>query len=220
VCLFNPFQEIRMTRFMDAVTPTATNLIRTDHTAVIGYFHKLEPSVQGKVRSAIVRNLCTALEIHAQMEEELFYPALRSAGLSSPELEQSVPAHDEVRRLIDRVRSLEENSDQQCEAVNELMGAVMHHVADEETKLLPMAEQQMSPEVLSELGTRMTRRRLELTKPHATEMAVDMAVGAPMKTAVMAAGTLVAGALLYNRLRRPSGNGMSSSASRRYAQGR
>jgi hemerythrin superfamily protein len=220
MCLFNPFQETRMSRFMDAVTPTATNLIRADHTAVVAYFHKLDPTVQGKVRSAIVRNICTALEIHAQMEEELFYPALRSAGLSSPELEQSVPAHDEVRRLIERVRSLEENSDQQCEALNELMGAVMHHVADEETKLLPMAEQQMSPEVLSELGTRMTKRRLELTKPHATEMAVDWAVGAPMKTAAIAAGTLVAGALLYSRLRRPHSNGMESASARRYGQGR
>jgi hemerythrin-like domain-containing protein len=209
-----------MAHFFDAVTPTATHLIRTDHTAVLAYFHKLEPSVQGKVRAAIVRNICTALEIHAQMEEELFYPALRSAGLSSPQLEKSVPEHDEMRRLIQRVRSLEEGSDEQCEALNDLMGAVMHHMSDEETKLLPMAEQQMAPEVLSELGTRMTRRRLELTRPHAAEMAMDMAVGAPMKTAVVAAGTLVAGALLYNRLRRHNGRSMASGAPHRYGQGR
>jgi hemerythrin superfamily protein len=194
-----------MNQFFNAVSPAATRMIRMDHAHVMAQFHKLEPNTQHTVRAAIVRSICSALEIHAQLEEEIFYPALRSAGLSSPELDKSVPEHEEMRRLIDRVRSTDEHSDAQCEALNELMNKVMHHVADEETRLLPMAEQQIAPEVLADLGARMTRRRMEIAKPRATEMAVDMAVAAPMKTAAVAAGTLFAGALLFNRLRRGSG---------------
>jgi len=202
-----------MSSIFNAVTPTATRMIRADHTAVLAQFHKLEPRMSDTVRSAIVRNICHALEIHAQIEEELFYPALRSAGLNSPELDKSVPEHDDMRQHIERVRSLEENSTAQCEALNELMNTVMHHIADEEARLLPSAEQQMAPEVLNELGARMTRRRLELARPYAAEMAMDMAVGAPMKSAVVAAGTLVAGALLFNRLRRGSDNTMAAGKS-------
>lgn len=196
-----------MNQFFSAVSPTATRMIRMDHAHVMAQFHKLEPGTQHTVRAAIVRSICAALEIHAQLEEEIFYPALRSAGLTAPELEKSVPEHEEMRRLIDRVRSADDNSDAQCEALNELMNKVMHHVADEETKLLPMAEQEIASEVLADLGARMTKRRMEIAKPRATEMAVDMAVAAPMKTAVMAAGTLFAGALLFNKLRRGNGNG-------------
>lgn len=210
-----------MNQFFNTVSPTATRMIRMDHAYVMAQFHKLEPGTQHTVRAAIVRSICNALEIHAQLEEEIFYPALRSAGMSSPELEKSVPEHDEMRSLIDQLRSAEEASDEQCEALNKLMNAVMHHVADEETKLLPMAEQQMAPEVLADLGARMTRRRMEIAKPRATEMAVDMAVGAPMKTAAVAVGTLFAGALLFNKLRRGNGHGTSASdttsGGRRYA---
>lgn len=206
-----------MNQFFNTVSPAATRMIRMDHSHVMAQFHKLEPDTQHTVRSAIVRSICAALEIHAQLEEEVFYPALRSAGLSLPELEKSVPEHEEMRRLIDRVRSADDNSDAQCDALNELMNKVMHHVADEETKLLPLAEQQMAPEVLADLGARMTKRRLELAKPRATEMAVDMAVAAPMKTAMVAAGTLFAGAFLYNKLRRGSGSNGARTGGERYA---
>ena len=204
-----------MNQFFNTVSPAATRMIRMDHSYVMAQFHKLEPTTQHTVRAAIVRSICNALEIHAQLEEEIFYPALRSAGMSSPELEKSVPEHDEMRSLIDKLRSAEEASDEQCKALNELMNAVMHHVADEETKLLPMAEQQMAPEVLSDLGARMTKRRMEIAKPRATEMAVDMAVGAPMKTAAVAVGTLFAGALLFNKLRRGNGHSTNYAADRR-----
>lgn len=207
-----------MTQFFHSVSPTATRMIRMDHAHVMAQFHKLEPSTQHTVRAAIVRSICTALEIHAQLEEEIFYPALRSAGMQSPELEKSLPEHEEMRSLIDRLRSAEDNSDEQCKALNRLMNVVMHHVADEETKLLPMAEEQMAPEVLADLGARMTRRRMEIARPRATEMAMDMAVGAPMKTAAVAVGTLFAGALLFNKLRRGGDHSVSSGSSgRRYA---
>ena len=191
-----------MNPIVTRLSPTATKMIRMDHSHVLAQFHKLDPETNETVRGGVLRSICAALEIHAQLEEEIFYPALRSAGIQLPDLNKSVPEHDEMRRLIERVRSLGTDGSQQNDAIYELMNAVMHHVADEETKLLPAAEKALGKERLSELGAEMTSRRLELAKPRAAELALDMAKAAPGKTALATVGVLVAGTMIVNRMRR------------------
>lgn len=191
-----------MNPIVTRLSPTATKMIRMDHSHVLAQFHKLDPETNETVRGGVLRSICAALEIHAQLEEEIFYPALRSAGIQLPDLNKSVPEHDEMRRLIERVRSLGTDGSQQNDAIYELMNAVMHHVADEETKLLPAAEKALGKERLSELGAEMTSRRLELAKPRAAELALDMAKAAPGKTALATVGVLVAGTMIVNHMRR------------------
>ena len=188
-----------MNHLMSRMSPSATRMIRMDHTHVLSQFHKLTPDTGETVRGAIVRSICAALEIHAQLEEELFYPALRAAGVQSSTLEKSVPEHEQMRRLIGRLRGEQPQAAQQ-DTLNELMNIVMHHVADEETQLLPAAERFLGPERLSELGAQMTERRLALAKPRAAELAGDIALAAPAKTALMAVGALLAGSMLVRAL--------------------
>ncbi|MGC4080018.1 MAG: hemerythrin domain-containing protein [Rubrivivax sp.] len=190
-----------MNPLLAKMSPTATRLIRMDHSHVMTQFHKLEPGLSRTAREATVRNICAALEIHAQLEEEIFYPALRETGAELPQLEHSVPEHDEMRGLIERVRSLEAQPDAQQLALNDLMRAVIHHVAEEETSLLPAAEQRLADR-LAELGARMTERRMELAKPHAGQIAADMARSSPGTAALVVAGTVAAGALLLGSLKR------------------
>ena len=78
-----------------------------------------------------IRSAC-ALEIHAQLEEEIFYPALRAIA-DTEFVEKSVPEHDQMRRLITQLRNLEPADASYDETFFELMNIVMHHVADEET---------------------------------------------------------------------------------------
>jgi hypothetical protein len=187
------------------MSPTAPGMIRMDHAHVMAQFHKLDPDTSESVRAAVVRSICAALEIHAQLEEEIFYPALRESGVDAPALQEAVPAHDEMRRLIDRVRALDGQRTAQDNALYELINTVMHHVADEETQILPAAERFLGPERLSELGARMTERRMELAGPRAGELAADLARGAPGKTALMTVGAIVAGGLLMSRINRRRG---------------
>jgi hemerythrin superfamily protein len=191
-----------MNSIVSKMSPSATNMIRMDHMHVVAQFHKLTPDTTETVRSGALRSICAALEIHAQLEEELFYPALRECNIDSAALSKSLPEHEEMRRLIATVRSLEGQRGAQDDALNQLMNAVLHHVADEETQLLPEAEKRLGKERLSELGARMTKRRLELARPRAGELALDAARAAPAKTALVAAGALVAGTMLVNTLRR------------------
>jgi hemerythrin superfamily protein len=191
-----------MNTLMTKMSPTATKMIRMDHAAVMAMFHKIEPGMSASARGATIRNICSALEVHAQLEEELFYPRLREAGVDGQQLDRSVPEHDEMRGLIDQIRASGPDMGRQDELLNQLMRSVMHHVAEEETVLLPAAEKALGEEQLSDLGARMTERRLQLAKPRMGQMAMDMARASPAKTALVVAGTIAAGAFLLGGLRR------------------
>lgn len=180
----------------------ATKMIRDDHAAVMAQFHKITPDMADSALKARARAICAALEIHAQLEEELFYPALRMAGVQSAALDKSQPEHDSMRQLIAQVRAEEHGAAQStCDALNALINAVMHHVADEETQLLPAAERLLGSERLAELGAQMRERRMALMAPRAAELGSDMALAAPGKTAAMTLAALVGGVMLLTRLR-------------------
>ena len=84
------------------------------------------------------------------------------------------------------------------------MRDVIHHVADEETVLLPEAERMLGHERINELGAEMTRRRLQLMAPRAGEMAMNTMKALPTSTVLMAAGVVIAGTYIARRAMRAS----------------
>ena len=180
--------------------PRATNMIRLDHTHVTATFHQYRIADRPSVKRGLVDQICIALEIHAQLEEEIFYPAVR-AVTDNPTIQKSVPEHDEMRRLIATLRGMSPTDVRFDDTVMELMRDVLHHVADEETVLLPEAERLLTDQ-LESLGARMTRRRLELVGPRSFDIASSMARSvAPSSIAV---GLLAAAgaAFAITRMRR------------------
>lgn len=171
------------------LSPTITNMIRMDHTHVLSAWHQIQPGTSNRVRQGLVDTLCMALEVHAQLEEEIFYPALREV---SPDevLDRSKPAHDAMRGHIRTLRQLRAGDAAFDAALHELMREVIHHVADEETELLPKAERLLAPH-LEELGARMTRRRVQLVGPRAGELAGSMARSLSRGTLLAAAGGMM-----------------------------
>ncbi|NNU45491.1 hemerythrin domain-containing protein [Ramlibacter montanisoli] len=174
-----------------------TNLIRLDHTHVLTAFHQYELGSSERLRKGLVDNVCLAIEIHAQLEEEIFYPALRVVA-DTEMLRKSTPEHDEMRGLISRLRNMPVADPAFDDTFFELMRHVMHHVADEETLLLPAAER-LLPDQLSELGAQMTKRRLELAGPRAPELASSMARSMSGGTLVGIGSAMLAGAYLLTR---------------------
>lgn len=184
--------------FANTLSPTITNMIRMDHTHVLSTFHQYEIGSSPQTKQALVNTACLALEIHAQLEEEIFYPAMRAIAADTPIVEKSVPEHNEIRRLISQLRAMRPGDTTYDQTFMELMRHVMHHVADEETTLLPDAERLLGDR-LGELGAQMTKRRIQLTAPHAGEIAVNTMRGLPTTSMLMAAGALVAGTYLMKR---------------------
>ena len=176
-----------MSSMLNKLSPTITNMIRADHTHVLATFHQFEADTSAGTKRALVNTVCLALEIHAQLEEEIFYPALAEAGIDASTVAKSVPEHDEMRRLIALLRTLEPTDAAFDPTFMELMRDVLHHVADEETVLLPDAERQLADR-LDELGAAMTKRRFELVKPKLGEIAWNTVRALPASTLLMSAG--------------------------------
>jgi len=178
---------------LNKLSPTITNMIRMDHSHVMITFHQYEKDKPARVKKALAETICDALEIHAQLEEEVFYPVMRQRDAGEPFIHKAEPEHDEMRRLIAELRSTRGDDPKHDKLVMELMRDVMHHVADEETTLLPHAEAKLSKEALSELGAQMNKRRLQLVGPKAGKLAKEHVVGFGGSTAAVLVG--LAGAL-------------------------
>lgn len=188
-----------MTTLLRQLSPGITNLIRLDHSHVTAAFHQYEMDASARVKRGLVDNVCLALEIHAQLEEEIFYPALRLVA-DTEVLRKSGPEHDEMRTLIARLRNLPVSDLAFDDTFFSLVRMVMHHVADEETQLLPAAERLLGDQ-LTELGARMTKRRLELAAPRTPELASSMARSLSLGTVAAAGSAMLTGAYLLTRHR-------------------
>jgi len=55
----------------------ATHILAADHRKVEGLFEDFERASSASRKASLAREICTELKIHAQVEEEIFYPALR-----------------------------------------------------------------------------------------------------------------------------------------------
>jgi hemerythrin superfamily protein len=192
--------------------PTVTNMIRADHTHVLATFHQYEVDTAPGTKRALVNTICLALEVHAQLEEEIFYPAMRGVSGDAGVVGKSVPEHDEMRRLIARLREMQPDDAGYDATVMELMRDVLHHVADEETILLPDAERSLAGR-LEELGSEMTKRRLQLIAPRSLAIAWNQARALPASNVLMGAGALALVFMLLGGRRRRSrlrlGRGMA-----------
>jgi hemerythrin superfamily protein len=190
------------------LTPAITTMIRMDHTHVMALFHRYHADTSPDRKRALVSNACLAIEVHAQLEEEIFYPALRGVLSGNATLDKSESEHQRMRQLISELRG-SGNGDAEAapddDKFMELMRIVIHHVADEETRLLPAAERLLSDR-LGQLGVEMTKRRVELLKPHAGELALttvrSFPAGAIAGSALLATGAFALGAMLFSRGRR------------------
>lgn len=185
---------------MSSCSPSITTMIRMDHTHVMAAFHRYHADSAWWRKRAIVELACTALEIHAQLEEEIFYPALAEAIPGDDTLEKSKPEHDKMREDIAKLRAMGPDDASYDARFMQLMREVIHHVADEETVLLPTAERALASR-LSELGQQMTKRRMQLVgQKRPASIAVNT-----MGTFPLASLALISlGALAVAQVLRPS----------------
>lgn len=174
-----------------------TKLIRLDHTHTMAVFHKYEPSLPPRMKKGLVDQVCLAVEVHATLEEEVFYPALREVS-DNDVLRKSEPEHYEMKQLIARLRAMPGDGAELDSTFYTLMQNIIHHVADEETVLLPLAEKVLGNE-LTDLGSRWSRRKLQLMAPRAPEIASGMARSTGAGALLVAAGAVLLGGLLVAR---------------------
>lgn len=172
--------------------PSATDIVRRDHTAMLAVFHRCRRAASPRVRRGLARSLCSALEVHLQLEEELLYPALREVACNEF-LTHATADHDRMRTHIARIRQASPADPVFMAALMDLMREVLHHMAEEETTFLPVADRVLQGR-LGELGTEMMRRRMALLAPRLPRLAYERARGVRAGTlAWLAVGALALG---------------------------
>lgn len=139
--------------------PTAITLLKKQHADASKLFKRFEKAKGGE-KAEIVQTACRALTIHAQIEEEIFYPALRDAGVKSNLLDEAEVEHEGVKRLVGELETMDPGDDLYDAKVTVLAEYVKHHVKEEETEMFPNAKKADAD--LDELGERMEIRAVEL----------------------------------------------------------
>lgn len=152
----------------------ATDLLREDHRRVNSLFHQYEAqNIPQGASPAIVQQLCAELEIHAQLEEEIFYPTLRKHldEDGQRQIDEGMREHQQIKELVEQVRQFVAKGNPYDHLVQDLYKIVDHHVYEEEQNILPKAEQHLGDQ-LEELGSHMRERKqqrgLNVTHPNAS----------------------------------------------------
>ena len=143
--------------------PKATQLLRQDHKKVEGLFNKCEQAKGMEAKRRLAMQVMTELEIHAQLEEEIFYRAVKRAIDETDLVDEAVQEHKEAKSLIAQIKKMQGQdigADEFESKFSELVEAVQHHVEEEEGEMFPKVED--SELDLAGLGSEMTNRKKEL----------------------------------------------------------
>jgi uncharacterized membrane protein len=163
----------------------AVAMIKEDHRRVEGLYQDYQRlDGQPAEQRPVVEHICQDLEIHAKLEEDIFYPAVQShVPADGPDLvAEAIKEHGEMKRLISQLQSGGLTGADYNKIVHQLMRDVQHHVREEEEEMLPRAEQQLSHS-LEQLGMQMQQRRQELLEAMSTAGPAGQGTLAQRKTA-------------------------------------
>jgi hemerythrin superfamily protein len=129
---------------IDAIT-----LLKTDHRKVKNLFARYESAGDFRTKHLIAEQVFTELDLHAQLEENVFYPAYdEMTGKNGTSLvADSRLAHEHVRELMSELQGIALDEAAFEGKFHELMGIVREHVAEEENAMFPEAEQMLADQL-------------------------------------------------------------------------
>lgn len=133
-----------------------------DHQQTARLMQQLLVASENAEQRSLFIELKHKLEAHARIEEEIFYPALRSSNGRNSRIDDSVADHEAVQSLLLQMEQALIGSEQWLERLEELKNKVEHHVRAEESDLFPQAQATLPPERQDELFERMLVRKTEL----------------------------------------------------------
>ena len=123
----------------------ACDLLDADHKAVKKMFKEYEELTSSRARSAMQKKkdlamqICQELTVHAQIEEEIFYPALRAAMKDTDLLDEAAVEHQTAKDLIAQIQGAGE-PDEMFDAKVKVLGEYIdHHVKEEKGEIFPKA---------------------------------------------------------------------------------
>jgi hemerythrin superfamily protein len=142
----------------------AVALLKADHRAVEELFEKFEKASGSERKLKLAGQICLELSVHAQIEEEIFYPACEGK-VDEDLLKESYVEHDSAKLLIAEIMAGGPKNDDFYDAkVKVLSEEIEHHVEEEEKRLDGLFAQARKAGLdMDALGERLAARKDELT---------------------------------------------------------
>ncbi len=130
-----PAKKSAAPRQQDAIA-----LLRADHKKVTELFAQYEktPSMSKKV--SLITDICTELSVHAQLEEEIFYPAVKAALKDKELVPEATVEHATLKDLIAQVEGITPDGEMFDAKIKVMSEYVKHHVKEEQNEMFPKAK--------------------------------------------------------------------------------
>lgn len=164
--MFCKFGDIAMPNSAKKIIPLAgkaqeaIRLLRADHKLVNELFDKFESTRSADKKQALALEICQELTVHAQIEEEIFYPAIEKVLKDKSLVPEAKVEHETLKYLIAQIQSEQPGSELYDAKVKVLSEYVKHHVKEEQNEIFPKVKE--SKLDLIELGARLAERKEEL----------------------------------------------------------
>jgi hemerythrin superfamily protein len=150
----------------------AIALLKADHAAVKKLFAQEEKAAKhdghgkydGQEKQDIFNQIKAALTVHATIEEEIFYPAVKKARSENvkDEVREGYEEHKQIKSLLSQVVGITPNDETYDMKIKVLKEDVEHHVKEEEGEMFPDAKKFLGEKHLIELGAQLETRKEEL----------------------------------------------------------
>jgi predicted DNA-binding protein len=142
---------------MDAIT-----MLKADHDKVKGLLSDLESTTERgvKTREELFATIKGELTIHEVIEEEIFYPALKSHPKAKDVVLEAYEEHHVVDLLMGELESLDVSDPTWGAKATVMKENIEHHIEEEEGEMFRQARQVFDRQELEELGNRMAQRKL------------------------------------------------------------
>lgn len=142
-------------------------LIRQDHQKVKRLFERLAQSDSGTPsQTRLFAELKHELELHTEIEEKHFYPALQRHDEAKDLVEEALEEHDEVKEVLADLDRADKEDESWTEQLTELQEDVESHIEEEETEIFPVAQK-----VLDSAQAEAIARAIEKDKAAAAQKA-------------------------------------------------
>jgi hemerythrin superfamily protein len=149
------------------IQPNAIELLTADHAAVEQMFRQIETLPESDARSDLVAGVVRELSVHAAIEEQIMYPAMREALPDGDHLvHEAIEEHQQVKEALAAIERAGSQAERDPHLVS-LIGNVRHHVDEEETELFPKLRASIATAALQEMGAKLAAaKKLAPTHPH------------------------------------------------------
>jgi hemerythrin-like domain-containing protein len=155
---FEPWDQINQPE--DALA-----MLSADHQRVTELFEDFQTALEilSPEQKSLCDEICDELEIHSQLEEEIFYPAVISDASIRPLVEEALDAHAEIKTMIEQIRNLQPDDPLFGASMLELIDDVERHVDEEENILFAEVEKRLGDQLVP-LGHQLEERKRELVE--------------------------------------------------------